>query len=112
MNQDRSFGISESWIGLSLLIFLLLAIGFFLLQQLVATSERPSVEFRAGFHSQPALAAGEPQFYDEQQPQVLTIENSETGTPIAHTPQRAESITDTRSGEIRSSGSTTDSERR
>lgn len=86
MNRDRSLDVTESWIGLSLMLCLLLAVGYMVLQQLGGTGQ--AVEVSAGFHVEPATAAGDTHARDEQQPQVLTIEGNDAGAPVVHTSQR------------------------
>jgi hypothetical protein len=86
MHDQRSLDVTQSRIGLSLLICLLLAVGYMIVERLVGSGQAPPVEIRAGFHTEPPTAAGHSPVED-QQPQVLAIEGSES--PALHTSQRA-----------------------
>ena len=93
MHHQHSLHVAESRVGLSLLICLLLAVGYMILERLGGTGQSPpSVEVRAGFHTAPPNAAGEPPDDDERQPHVLTIESSDA--PAVHTSQRTSPSSD------------------
>lgn len=72
MDQERNLGVTEARFGLTIVICLLAAVGFFILLRVGNTGEPTAVEFRnlpAQPESQPA-----PQVADNNQVQVLPIE--------------------------------------
>jgi hypothetical protein len=75
MNQERDeLGVSEARLGLSLVICVLVVLGYMILHYLSGTREAPAVELRTGVVAQPTAAATPDA---EQQPQVLTIESND-----------------------------------
>ena len=78
MDRERNLGVTEAGLGLTLVICLLLALGYLTLHYLGGTGPTPTVEIRRGYAAGPAAApnAASPEG-DDEQPQVLTIESND-----------------------------------
>lgn len=72
MNQERNLGVTEARFGLTIVICLLAAVGFFVLLRVGNTGEPTAVEFR-NLQAQPELQPA-PQVADNNQVQVLPVE--------------------------------------
>ncbi|MFO0788030.1 MAG: hypothetical protein U0805_01145 [Pirellulales bacterium] len=72
MDQERNLGVTEARFGLTLVICMLAAIGFFVLLRLGNTSEPTMVEIRPAASQQDPEQA--PQVPDDQ-PQVLPVQS-------------------------------------
>ena len=88
MNNERNLGVTEARLGLSLLICLLLAVGYMILHQLGGTGQALPVEIRSGIVTGAAAERDETATGDDEQPQVLTIESGNTTTNVPRTSQR------------------------
>jgi len=73
MDEDRSLGVTEAKFALTMVICVLVAIGYFVLSRLGSTGES-TIEVRPQVVSPPAVAHQEPAAVDENQPRVLPLE--------------------------------------
>ena len=86
MNDKQALGVSEARYALTLLICLLLGIGYMVLNQLGGAEEVPPIEIRPRLNAAKHLVPSAARSSDEEAPQVLTIEGGET--PVIQTSQR------------------------
>jgi hypothetical protein len=77
MNHERNVGVSEARLGLSLVICLLVVLGYMILHYLGGTRQAPALEFRTGIVAEPLPASHAVTPEADQQPQVLTIESND-----------------------------------
>jgi hypothetical protein len=75
MNRERNLGVTEAGLGLTLVICLLVVLGYLILHHLGGSSQAPAVEIRPDVVAEPAANAVAPDA--DEQPQVLTIESSD-----------------------------------
>lgn len=76
MDNDRNLGVTEARFGLTLLICLLVAIGYVVLLRL-GTPGESTIEVRPEVESRGSVAGDEPETSSDVQPLVLTIEPAE-----------------------------------
>ncbi len=76
MERERNLGVTEAGLGLTVVICLLLAVGYLVLNYVGGTRRAPAVEIRSGVAAEPAAREFSPQV-DDEQPQVLTIESND-----------------------------------
>ncbi len=81
MDHERNLGVTEARFGLTLLICLLVAIGYIVLLRLGSSSES-SIEIRPGGETQSAIAREERARTNDDQPQVLEVEPAGAGVPL------------------------------
>jgi hypothetical protein len=86
MDQERNLGVTEARFGLTLLICLLVAIGYIVLLRLGNSGELP-VEIRTGNESAERIAREESKPDSSDRPHVLPIEPD--GTSVPYTSQRS-----------------------
>lgn len=72
MNQERNLGVTEARFGLTIVICMLAAVGFFVLLRVGNTGEPTTVEFRTPPTQEEPRPA--PQVADNNQVQVLPVE--------------------------------------
>ena len=80
MDQERNLGVTEARFGLTVLICLLVAIGYIVLLRLGNSGELP-VEIRPGGESSGPIARDTPTPGNDHQPLVLPIEPEGTSVP-------------------------------
>lgn len=88
MKHERNLGVTEARLGLSVLICLLLVVGYVLLQQLGGTGDVLPVEFRNNVITPSAARHEEVLSHENAQPQVLPIESGDRAADIPLTTQR------------------------
>ena len=76
MNHERNLGVTEARLGLTLVICLLVVLGYLILHNLGGTGQAPTVEIRPGYVAEPAAPNAVPP-RGEEEPQVLTIESND-----------------------------------
>jgi hypothetical protein len=77
MHRERTIGVTEAGLALTLVICLLVVFGYMVLHFLGGTSQAPIVEMRAGVAAEPATDSSDAPPAGDEQPQVLTIESSD-----------------------------------
>ena len=77
MNHERNLGVTEARLGLTLVIGLLLALGYMMLHYLGGTRQAPTIEVHPHVVADPAPAANAVVPESDEQPQVLTIETND-----------------------------------
>jgi hypothetical protein len=85
MNHERNLGVTEAGLGLALLLCLLLVLGYMILHNLGGTGSAPAVEVRPEYVTQPEQAPEAKAPDADVQPEVLTIESSDTPAHAVHT---------------------------
>ena len=91
MNDERQSGVIESRIGLAVLICLLVAFGYVVLDKLSGASQPALVELR----NEPSAATSQAEAPDEQLPQVLEVHPDDHEQPPFQTTRRAVPAPDT-----------------
>ena len=81
MDQERNLGVTEARFGLTVVICLLVAIGYIVLLRLGSSSES-SIEIRLGGETPPAIAREDPPHTNDDQPQVLNVEPEGGSAPL------------------------------
>jgi hypothetical protein len=84
MNHERNLGVTEAGLGLAVLLCVLLAVGYMILHHLGGTGGAPAVEVRPDLVAEPQTDPAA-KTDAEEQPQVLTIESSDTPAHAIHT---------------------------
>jgi hypothetical protein len=92
MSQNRNFGVTEASLGLTVIICLMVVLGYWVIQRLGGPVESPPVEVRASQAAAPSNAPILPTTAEKvEQPQVLVAEQSDLIDARApHTAQRTE----------------------
>ena len=88
MNHQRNLVVTEAGLALSLLTCLLLVLGYMILSRLNESGQASTEDVHSGYAVQPANAVDEAPLHAAEQPQVLTIERSDSPAPVVHTSAR------------------------